>query len=183
MSRTASALLALNIDVRLIPDIDLLNDEHIFKGVVETFGIDWNSIKTDYNILASNLHSSKEKILRSDAKTSINQILDAKQEAELTKKEIEAINSVIRKVSKWDNIKHSGEAAIPAGDATNAYKRIKQELIEHKIYLVPVGELEGFVKEVGGHGPSWVNDVLEAYPDLSSEVYDEVAKFIRSMGL
>lgn len=183
MSRTASALLALNIDVRLIPDIDLLNDEHIFKGVVETFGIDWNSIKTDYNILASNLHSSKEKILRSDAKTSINQILDAKQEAELTKKEIEAINSVIRKVSKWDNIKHSGEAAIPAEDATNAYKRIKQELIEHKIYLVPVGELEGFVKEVGGHGPSWVNDVLEAYPDLSSEVYDEVAKFIRSMGL
>ena len=55
---------------------------------------------------------------------------------------------MIRTVSKWDSIKHSGETVIPAGDATNAYKHLKQVLIDHKIYLVPVGKLEGFVKEV-----------------------------------
>ena len=27
------------------------------------------------------------------------------------------------------------------------------------------------MKEVGGHGPDWVNKVLEKYPDLSTEVY------------
>ena len=183
MARTAAALLALNIDVRLIPDIDIMNDETVFKSVVETFGIDWDSIKTDYNIIVSNLHSEKERILRTDAKTAINQILDAKQGTELSKREIEAINNVIRTVSKWDSVKHSGETAVPAGDATNAYKRLKQALIDHKIYLVPVGELEGFVKEVGGHGPNWVNDVLEDYPDLSSEVYDQVKGFIGSIGL
>lgn len=93
------------------------------------------------------------------------------------------VRALCRTVSKWDNIKHSGEAVIPAGDATNAYKRLKKELVNHKIYLVPVGELEGFVKEVGGHGPNWVNDVLEAYPDLSSDVYNQVKDFIRSIGL
>lgn len=183
MARTAAALLALNIDVRLIPDIDVMNDEVVFKGIVETFGIVWDAVKTDYNVLVSNLHSTKERILRTDAKTTINQILDAKQGTELSKKEIESINNAIRTVSKWDNIKHSGEAVVPAGDATNAYKRLKKTLIDHKIYLVPVGELEGFVKEVGGHGPNWVNDVLEAYPDLSSDVYDQVKAFIGSIGL
>ena len=183
MDKTAAALLALNIDVRLIPDIDVMNNEVIFKGIAETFGIDWDSIKKDYNILASNLHSSKERILRNDAKSMINQILDAKQGKELSKREIESINDVIRIVSKWDNIKHSGESAVPAGDATHAYKRLKQTLGNHKIYLVPVGELEGFVKEVGRHGTYWVNDVLENYPDLNSEVYNSVKEFIRNIGL
>ena len=183
MARTAAGLLALNIDVRLIPDIDVMNNENTFKGIAETFGINWDSIKTDYNILVSNLHSTKERILRTDAKTIINQILDAKNSKELSKKEIESINNAMRTVSKWDNIKHSGEAGIPAGDATNAYKRLKQTLINHKIYLVPVGELEGFVKEVGGHGPNWVNDVLETYPDLNSDVYDQVKEFLGSIGL
>ena len=183
MAKTAKALLALNIDVRLIPDLDVMNNETVFKGIVETFGIDWDSIKKDYNILVSNLHSTKERILRTDARAAINQILDAKKGNELSKKEIEAINNAVRTFSKWDNIKHSGETVVPAGDATNAYNRLKKKLVDHKIYLVPVGEIEGFVKEVGGHGPDWVNDVLEAYPDLSSDVYNQVKEFIGSIGL
>lgn len=183
MARIATALLALNIDVRLILDIDVLNEANVFKSIVETCGINWNSIRTDYNVLAANLHSTKEKILRTDAKTSINQILDAKDESELSKKEIESINNIIRTVSKWELIKRSGESAIPSGDATKAYKHLKQILDEHKIYLVPVGELEGFIKEVGGHGPTWINDVLEKYPDLNLAVYDQVKDFIRNINL
>ena len=45
--------------------------------------------------------------------------------------------------------------------------------------MVSVGELECFVKEVGGHGPEWANTVLETYPDLDNEVYDEVKKFVK----
>ena len=29
------------------------------------------------------------------------------------------------------------------------------------IFVVPVGELERFVKSVGGHGPAWVAEVLK----------------------
>ena len=95
MARTAAALLALNIDVRLIPDIDVMNDEIIFMGIAETFGIVWESIETDYNVLVSSLHSTKERIFRTDAKTTIDQIFNAKQGSVLSKKEIELIiNSV-----------------------------------------------------------------------------------------
>ena len=29
------------------------------------------------------------------------------------------------------------------------------------LWIVPVGELEGFCKSVGGHGPRWVQQVIE----------------------
>lgn len=51
------------------------------------------------------------------------------------------------------------------------------------IFIVPVGELEGFIKEVGGHGPEWTNHVLEKYPDLDNEIYKPIKDFIGSIDL
>ena len=183
MAKISTALRALNIDVRLIPDIDILNDETVFKNIAEAFGISWTSIQSDYNIIVSNLHSPKEKINRNDAKTTINRVLDVSSNSELSNREIKEIRTAISTISKWDALKASGIPAIPAGDATVAFRRMEQILRENGIYVVPVGELEGFVKEVGGHGPDWVNQVLERYPDLSAEVYAQVRQFISEMNL
>ena len=51
------------------------------------------------------------------------------------------------------------------------------------MYIVPVGELECFIKEIGGHGPDWVNKVLETYPDLEDATYTTIQEFISSMNL
>lgn len=72
MAKTVRALKTLDIDVKLIPDIDILNDETIFRGIIEAFGINWNNIKPDYNILVSNLHSPKERINRTNVKNDNN---------------------------------------------------------------------------------------------------------------
>lgn len=183
MAKISTSMRALNIDIRLIPDIDVLNDETIFKNIVEAYGIDWTSLQSDYNIIVSNLHSTKEKINRNDAKTTINRVLDASENRELSNREIKDIRSAISTISKWDALKSSGISAIPAGDATVAFRKLEQILRKNGIYIVPVGELEGFVKEVGGHGPDWVNKVLEKYPDLSTEVYAQVKQFISEMNL
>lgn len=183
MAKIATAMRALNIDVSLITDIDVLNDETVFKNITEAFAISWTSIRSDYNIIVSNLHSPKEKINRNDAKTTINRVLDASANRELSNREIKEIRTAISTISKWDALKSSGIPAIPAGDATVAFRRMEQILRENGIYIVPVGELEGFVKEVGGHGPDWVNKVMERYPDLSAEVYTQVRQFISGMNL
>ena len=183
MAKIISALRALNIDVRLIPDIDVLNDETVFKAITEACGIDWISIEKDYRILVSNLHSFKEKIKRVDARDSINKILDGAASQELSNQEIKEIRVAISTISKWDTLKKSGISAIPPGDATNAFKRVNELLHLNGIYIVPVGELECFVKEVGGHGPEWVNRVLETYPDIGNEVYTEIRKFIEGIEL
>lgn len=183
MTKIATALRALNIEVKLIPDIDVLNDENVFRGIAEAFGIEWENISRDYNVIVSNLHSPKESINRNDLKTTVNRILDASDNQNLSKREQKDIEEATRTISKWLALKESGISAIPRGDATAAYGRMNQVLKEHGIYVVPVGELECFIKEVGGHGPQWANKVLETYPDLNHEVYSGLKAFINDLGL
>lgn len=183
MAKISSALRALKINVKLIPDIDVLNDENVFRGIVEAFGCTWDNIKADYNVIVSNLHSPKERIVRNTAKVNIDRVLDAKQEQYLSGKEIEDIQEEVKVISKWKAIKSGGVASLPAGDATNAFRRLDNTLKAAGIYIVPVGELECFIKEVGGHGPEWSNAVLEQYPDLNDEVYSNIRNFIQGMNL
>lgn len=183
MAKISSALRALKINIKLIPDIDVLNDEKVFREIVEAFGCIWDNVKTDYNIIVSNLHSSKERIVRNTAKVNIDRVLDAKQDQYLSGKEIESIQNEVKTISKWKAIKSGGVASLPAGDATNAYRRLDNALKAAGIYIVPVGELECFIKEVGRHGPGWSNEVLEKYPDLNNEVYSNIRNFIHGMNL
>ncbi len=60
---------------------------------------------------------------------------------------------------------------MPAGDASSSYHKLNKKLEEVGIFMVQEGELESFVKQVGGHGPDWTNTVLETYPDLEDDVY------------
>ena len=183
MAKIITALRSLDIDVKLIADIDVLNDETVFKGIVESFGIDYSTIKTDYNHIVSNLHSPKEKVNRISAKAIINQILDGSKAVDLSNSEIEKIQEVVSIISKWKAIKAAGVSAIPAGNATTSFKKLEQLLSGKGIFIVPVGELEGFIKEVGGHGPNWANKVLEAYPNLDDEVYKNITEFVASINL
>jgi len=183
MAKIAGALRALDIEVKLIPDIDVMNDENIFRDIIEAFGIEWNSINRDYNIVVSNLHSPKESINRNDFITTVDRILGTSTNQDLTKKEMKDINEALRIISKWTPLKESGVVAIPRGDATGAFGRMDKILREHGINIVPVGELECFIKDVGGHGPGWTNKVLETYPDLDDVIYKKIKEFISSLGL
>ena len=183
MAKIAKALRSLNISIRLVPDIDVLNDESVFKGIVEAFGVAWTSVSTDYKIIISNLHSAKESVVRSVAKSEITRILDGSTTKDLSGGEISEIRNVISTESKWKVLKTSGFRSLPAGDATAAYGRLNSALCEAGIHLVPVGELECFIKTVGGHGPEWVNAVLETYPDLNDVVYTDIHDFIAGMNL
>ncbi len=183
MAKIAAALCSLNISVKLIPDIDVLNDEKVIKGIAEAVGISWDAVSAYYNTVVSNLHSPKEHINREEAKTSIDRILSASADANLSEAEIKSIRTVISTESKWKFLKFSGISAIPPGDATNAYKQLDRAFREKGIYIVSVGVLECFIKEVGGHGPGWANEVLEKYPDLNDAVYAGIKEFVSGLKL
>ena len=183
MAKIATALRSLDIDVKLIPDIDVMNNKDVFKGIVEAFGISWSRVEKDYQIIASNLNSSTKRVKRSEAKTAIDYILDKSKDEFLSDKEQKEVRGVISTVSKWEQLKKTGVSGLPSGDTTRAFGRLNKILKENNIYVVPVGELECFIKEVGGHGPEWVNIVLETYPNLDDEVYSEIKKFIAELNL
>ena len=183
MAKISIALRALNIDIKIIPDIDIMNEETVFRGVVEAFDIKWATIKRDYNQVVSNLHSAKENVDREEAKTNINTILNKSKSKELSKRELDEIRLAVSTISIWDAIKKSGIPAIPSGDATSAFIRMDRVLREGGIFIVPVGEIECFIKEIGGHGNEWVNNVLETYPDLNNIVFTKIREFLKDMNL
>ena len=78
-------------EAKLIVDIDVLNDETVFKGIVSACGVDYSAIRTAYTDIVSNLHSSKEIVKRAIAKAAINQILDNGKSTNLTNREIKDI--------------------------------------------------------------------------------------------
>ena len=181
MARITEALRSLNVSVKLISDIDVFNDQTVFRGIVEAYGIEWSSIETKYNVFVSNLHSPNDKIKRADFLHEWNSLTSTAEF--LSNTEIEKLTKALKKTSKWAQLKEAGFAAVPKGNAYAAVKDIRAVLEAHGIFVVPVGELECFIKEIGGHGPEWVNKVIETYPDFSDEVYDEARKFIKSMNL
>ena len=91
------------------------------------------------------------------------------------------MEDVLKIESPWNNIKSNGKIAFKAGDQTEAFNKIDAILKENQIYIVPKGELEGFIKTVGGHGPEWVNKVLEKYPDFNNQVYNDIKEFIKEI--
>ena len=180
----ARALRALKIEYRIVGDIDLLNDEHYFKGLVDAIGLSWKDIEADYARLTSNLRVPRDKIVRSEAKKLINNIIDGGSEVHLSRKEIVEVKDVVKIETKWDLLKHGGISVIPPGEPTQSWQTLNLKLMSHGLYLLPVGEIENFVKEVGGlHGPGWVAKVLSDYQDLDDAVYSQVSEFVRGLGV
>lgn len=183
MSKIAAALKSLDIDIKLIVDIDVLDNEKTFQNILQSFNIDWDKAESFYKRIVANIQSQQRTVNRSNTKTLINSILDKSTEKDLSKSEIKEIQEVIKTSSKWTEIKKGGISALPPGDASSAFSSLDTLLRDNGIYIVPVGELEYFVREVGGHGPEWVNRVLETYPDLENDVYSSIKDFIGSMKL
>lgn len=183
MSKIVMALKALSIPISIIPDIDILNDSHIFRSLIENTGGSWEKFSQDLNILENNLTTNKNIIERNSFMGSIETIITSSTEKTLSDTEIKELRNLLKIESKWSLLKKGGIDSLPAGDGYNAFNRISKNLKDLSIYIVPVGELENFIKEIGGHGPDWVNKVLESYPDFSSSVYAKIKDFISTWNL
>ena len=180
----AKTLISLGINVKLILDLDFLDDINIVKSVTSVCGIDWDNLESDFNVVDKQVKSNSNNISRDSLQKEINSILSKKENnAPVSNSELEKIKKLFVKPSRWQQIKECGVSAFPAGDAKKAFNRINDKLRSGHIYLVPVGELERFVPEIGGHGPEWVNKVIENHPEILDSVYKNAIDFIKGMDL
>lgn len=180
MADVSSALKALGMKYLVIPDLDVFNDLTILRRIVESCDGKWHEIKNECDILQSRVVQNENARI---SRRSIVEALSCSDEQYLNKEEIKEVKRLMTPDSPWAPIKKSGVSALPRGDASKAYETISSYLKSIGIYVVPVGELESFIPTVGGHGPKWVNKVLEEYPDLTSDSYREIKDFVRGWDL
>ena len=179
MVKIVDALQALEIPFRVVPDLDLLNNEHTCKRLYEACGGDWSKIESDFRVAYSSIAQRGHKVSRAD----LSRLLEQHNDRYLSNEEIKGVSTLLNDGKPWTYVKTNGFGAFPGGDATKAAMRLNNALKQVGIFLVPVGELEMFNKTSGKHGPAWVLEVLEANPDIGDAVYDEIRAFVTSWGV
>lgn len=180
MAEVVGVLRSLCVDYRIVPDIDVLNDKATIKKLVETCGGEWEDFDKDYRVLSSAIDQRKPfEVERRKVRT----VLNGSRAKNLSGEEVTQIKELLNAKNPWDAMKKGGVVRIPSGNATEAFHRMDVKLRKLGIHLVPVGELEGFVGTVGGHGPRWVDAVLSKYPDPKDTSYDAIREFVSEWGL
>ncbi len=154
------ALRAASVPVAVIGDFDVLNNWGTLSRLILKAGGTVSEFEADWRILNSALTSDTRTASVAGMKEAVVAAFDSM--AEVSRKALDPVREALKIENGWDRVKNAGLSGVPKADAYNAAKRLLDGLKSLQIHLIPVGEMEDFVPEIGGHGPSWVADVLES---------------------
>ena len=168
MAAFAKALHSLGVPLDAIVDMDVLNDLGVFRGIVESLGGDWSSIEPSAKAVKTAVEERRLLQGIQDVKRGIQGIIDNTPDtSESLSKLKRDISEQFPNLSPWESIKSAGEQALPPGEAIRHFRVIGNLCKDIGLWIVPVGQMEGFCKSIGGHGPGWVQEVMEKH-DLES---------------
>lgn len=180
MAMIARALRAIGVPLRIVADIDILANEKDLSNLVNAFGADWSQVEKHYRVVRSAIQQLRAQIPVIDARREIIKALDEERQSTLSQSTIGKVKDVLRRGSAWAEAKRMGKNFIPAGQAAQEFDVLNLKLREIGIFLVEVGELEGFCKTIGAHGPSWAVEALQR--EIASDPELEPARqFVRSL--
>lgn len=83
-------------------------------------------------------------------------------------------------INAWDLIKKIGKAGF-TDDAPEAYEKVEAICKKVGLFVVPVGEMEGFVKTVNKEKKDWVYHVLSNYDLATDPKLAEARSFVQSI--
>lgn len=159
----ASLLLNAKIPVVVVADIDLLNDEYDYKQLIETFssGIIPKHLLEKRKLIADEVNKNSDEEILGILLHNIKELLEQLEEKEHSLDGAKgALNRIRRETSKWKLPKSVGIEGFPGAVKTIAQDLIS-ELKEFNIFIVPVGELEGWIDVGTSKKNKWIIKALE----------------------
>ncbi|MEV4717471.1 AAA family ATPase [Micromonospora noduli] len=182
MPDAVRALRASRVPVACAVDIDFLQMDHDFNGLVSACGGDPAALERDRKVVISAIQARSEKVDKAVAKVKIEEVFAGRRDDFLNVGDINKIRKVLTARSGWRLFKTVADTIL-RGEAATAYQSLNVALKELGIFLVPVGELEGFHKSIPSENKAfWLREVLrtQAYreaPTATSFVRD-MANFV-----
>jgi predicted ATP-dependent endonuclease of OLD family len=177
-----SALKSLNVKTITIVDIDVLNDKDVLREIINSYRIKWDDIKSDWNIIDDYVKSQRPQLNKDDVVREITSIFKSIPQSETVfpKSGVEKINRIVKQATAWAKIKETGKVFF-SGASYTSFEKIDRICREKGLFIVPVGELEGFYKPITNHGPKWVNSVLET-ANLKNDLHlSDAHDFVRAI--
>lgn len=175
--KVASVLRKVGVPIKAVFDIDFLSERRLVHETVEAFGGDWSRIEPLWARVDAAVRKGVKPKSNEQIKTEIGAIIASSASGDLPRT---AISDVLKQGTPWSQVKKMGVAAIPSGTAQTDYESLRKELEAIGIYLIAVGEIENFCKEIGLHGPKFVTKLLSQM-SLGSPKLAELRKFVKSV--
>ncbi|RYZ91046.1 MAG: ATP-binding protein [Proteobacteria bacterium] len=162
VSQLSDTLRDLGVPVSVIVDIDILKEEKTMRELFESVGGIWSDIAGEFQRVKLSIDQKRPNSNADGISTKIREALQGVGGEGVFPKETEReIKKLLASTSAWDEIKRSGKSALSGGPISRDFEHIQTACNNNGLWIVPVGELEGFCKSVEGHGPSFVAEVLE----------------------
>ncbi|MDG4773008.1 AAA family ATPase [Solwaraspora sp. WMMD792] len=176
------ALRAARVPVACVVDVDFLQGERDFVELIKACGGDPESLRGARNVILNAIGNDSEKVEKDVFRLKINKILELRRGDLLTSGDCQKIRQLVSPESGWRRFKRLGRDFL-SGGAISAFDVLDQSLRGLGIFLVPVGELESFHRDVPCENKaSWLREVLEtrcyADSEKATNYVTAVANFI-----
>ena len=161
-------LRALNVDVRVTADFDVLRDERTVQGIVDALSGEWAPLSSDWAVATSSLRTPRSPRRIGDIRPGISAALGEDDSVRLTKDQVDAIKRQLSVEDPWAPVKRQGVSALPPGQETAAAFRLLDALDALGLVVVRSGELESFGTDVEARkGPPWLTAALNSSVTVS----------------
>ncbi|MBX3576856.1 MAG: AAA family ATPase [Rhizobiaceae bacterium] len=182
MTILASSLRRLGVPYDVIADLDVMQDAGGFRRLVEAVGGTWSDFERDHGVVKRSIDQMKPRFNSNAIRQQIQDVLTTVQtNVEFPNEAKRRIDDVLRQTSPWSALKAAGKSAIAPGDASAAFETLRKRASNKGLWLVPSGELEGFCRSVGGHGPRWVQQVMQTRDLLTADDLAEARAFMKEI--
>ena len=175
----ASVLRNIGVPVKAVFDIDFLSEKNLVEKSVLAFGGDWDEFEPYWHRVDTAVRNGVQSKSIPEIKESIVRLLKNSNLDELPKGDV---IETMKQNKPWNIVKRFGVSGLPSGNAQNDYGILKDKLEGIGVYLVPVGEIENFCREIGLHGPKFVTRLLSE-KSLADEDLAELRKFVETVHL
>lgn len=155
------ALKKLAVPIIAIGDLGFYHDENPARSVFEELGGNWSAIQSDFMMVKRAIDETRPDLDPLQLKKEIEGIFSQISDNIMPDSKMKEIQKTLKKSSLQSQAKASGKTYLPNGDASKAFGGVQQAFEEKGFFALEIGEIEAFDKTVGGHGPKWVNKVLE----------------------
>lgn len=179
MPAIVARLSALGIRTVSTPDLDILNDEMVFRRLVEAHGGDWLAFESNYKTATAQFRQPTQYPSLGEVKRDVDAILAAAEGGVLTGDLAKQLRKTVSVKSPWAVLKTAGDRAFVAGKA--AWTALLRDLDALGVVPVVVGELERFVTTADvSKGQGFLKVAFDKEAHKAEEAQKHVARLLKA---
>jgi len=169
----------LHVPTAVIADFDILRNKKELEKLVKSLGGDFHPLESIYKEAMSNLNSLAPSQDRTSVSKTLHELADKIKSGEkkISSETIEEISEWLQDGREWSRPKKHGIDAFNGG-ANLACQQLLDTLAKIGLFVVPIGEMEGWARSLPSNKNEWIKEALNKI-DSDPKSFENTRDFVR----